>query len=158
MCPSSAFTGESAPESTAELSVRRRQPRKKPRVLDPGVVTDKRHQGRLTSRTLQAATGGKTWRKVLLGGQSINCESIKKKKGWEMATGQGAVSGQQWWWRSRRVLGKRCSLKACGKTQDAGEDEDWGCQHIREESEEPSGRKRMLRVAAPNQSTHRGAL
>ena len=82
----------------------------------------------------------------------------KKKKAWEMAMGQGAVSGQQWWWRSRRVLGKRCSLKACGKTQDAGEDEDWGRQHIREESEEPSGRKRMLRVAAPNQSTHRGAL
>ena len=82
----------------------------------------------------------------------------KKTKGWEMAMGQGAVSGQQWWWRSRRLLGRRCSLKACGKTQDAAEDEDWGRQHTREESEEPSGRKRTLRVAAPNQSTHRGAL
>ena len=52
------------------------------------MVTDKRRQGRLTSRTLQAATGGKTWRKVLLGGQSINCESIKKKK--RLGNGHGA--------------------------------------------------------------------
>ena len=51
--------------------------------------------GQTHVQNLQAATGGKTWRKVILGGQSINCESIKKKKGWEMAMGQGAVSGQQ---------------------------------------------------------------
>lgn len=63
-------------------------------MLDPGVVTDKRHQGRLTSRTLQAATGGKTWRKVLLGGQSINCESIKKQKAgkWPWGRGQSQAS------------------------------------------------------------------
>ena len=59
------------------------------------MVTDKRRQGRLTSRTLQAATGGKTWRKVLLGGQSINCESIKKKKKagkWPWGRGQSQAS------------------------------------------------------------------
>ena len=50
--------------------------------------------GQTHVQNLQAATGGKTWRKVILGGQSINCESIKKQKAgkWPWGRGQSQAS------------------------------------------------------------------
>ena len=73
--------------------------------------------------------GGKSWRKVIVGGQSISCEGMGKEKvgQWLWGREQSQASSDDGEAGGSLEGGALCRLV---ETQDAGEDEDWGIQHV----------------------------